>query len=116
MPVYVDDLFSTRWRRRWPYYQACHMIADSVVELFKMANDIGLKRSWFQCRPGSIDHFDLTPGMRRKAVRAGVVALDRVDFVAKLVELREAQGCKNHVQPTDPRLIVRQALLKGLRE
>jgi len=48
--------------RRW-----CHMVSDrSFEELHEFAQRLGLRRSWFQR-----DHYDLTPGMRAKAVRFG---------------------------------------------
>ena len=64
--VYVDNLFAASWR----FGQACHMTADTLVELHAMARRIGLKRSWFQPHP-RFPHYDLTKGMRAKAVLEG---------------------------------------------
>ena len=78
--VYVDKLFSTRAFRsnRWRHSQACHLFADTVEELHRFAQRIGLKRSWFQDNP-RFPHYDLTAGKRSQAVRSG----------AKEVVLRE---------------------------
>ena len=72
MTVYVDQLFRTSPGPRWPYRQACHLLADSVEELHVFARRIGLKREWFQER-NHLAHYDLTAGMRRKAIAAGAV-------------------------------------------
>ena len=97
MAVYVDDLFPTRRSQRWPYYVACHMLADTVEELHEMADLIGLKRSWFQ--PESSPHYDLTQRKRVFAMRAGAVAMDRIDMVNKIVDLRSAPLQKRQGMP-----------------
>ena len=89
MAVYVDDLFPTRRTRRWPYVKACHMIADSRLELFEMANTLYLDMDWLQ-RGGRLEHFDLTSGKRIHALRAGAIPLDRQDFVTKMKAVRRA--------------------------
>ena len=66
MSVYVDDMVACSRNSNWPYDQACHMAADTVEELHKFARRLGLRRSWFQS--GSLPHYDLTIGMRVKAV------------------------------------------------
>jgi len=86
MSVYVDPLVavtpaqlaSSPWRWRW----SCHLVADTLDELHAFAAQLGLRRSWFQDRR-KLPHYDLTPGMRRKAVAAGAVELsikDMMDF------------------------------------
>ena len=77
MTVYVDEtreharvsLPARRWGRLW-----CHMTADTEAELHEMAKAIGLKRAYFQRRPGpnrALDHYDLTPSKRAMAVKRG---------------------------------------------
>jgi hypothetical protein len=79
MSVYVDSIFAMvatkdaearrvggRTGHRW-----CHMMADTAEELHAMADTIGLKRAWFQG-----DHYDLTPGRRVAALRAGALEVD----------------------------------------
>lgn len=75
MTIMVDEL------RRWPTRIACfrsgsaHLTVDSglgdVEELHAFAARIGLRRAWFQS--GSTPHYDLTPGRRAAALRAGAV-------------------------------------------
>jgi hypothetical protein len=76
MPVYVDPLFDTSWadRAKWPYNQACHMMADTDEELHAMARKLGLKRSWHQMT--SISHYDLTKTKRTQAVKLGAIEVD----------------------------------------
>lgn len=66
--VYVDDLF------HWPGHKNmwCHMWADTEEELHSMARQIGLKRSWFQNKPG-FPHYDLYPSKRSKALIFGAM-------------------------------------------
>jgi hypothetical protein len=92
MTVYVDDsLISARVGRisgRWS-----HLFADTRVELHEFADRLGLKRSWFQdpaagttkgtrgrpAKPGSYHaeswHYDVTEGMRAKAIALGAVSV-----------------------------------------
>ncbi len=73
MTTYVDDMLmaaevrngTTVHRSRWS-----HLTADTVEELHEFAvRKLGLKRSWF--RDGRHPHYDLTEGMRYKALRLG---------------------------------------------
>jgi hypothetical protein len=77
MPVYVDKIrtikprsaFVRQWGTRW-----CHLTADTPDELHAMADQLGLKRRWFQPHPRH-PHYDLTPPKRAAAVSLG--ALER---------------------------------------
>jgi len=74
--VYVDRLMPVPPGLPWRWAMACHMEADSDVELLDMAQGIGLKPAWMQAaKPPRFPwpHFDLTPRMRAKAVAAGAV-------------------------------------------
>jgi hypothetical protein len=88
--VYVDPLFPTEPRPRWPFDQACHMTADTVGELHSFADRLKLKREWFQ--PVSLPHYDLTPGKRRAAVMLGAVELDLHQAAAHIKRLRQSLG------------------------
>jgi hypothetical protein len=81
--VYVDELRTyeesqfhgpmrgqaLRHGRSW-----CHMTADNLDELHRMAERIGLKREWFQPHPRvQFAHYDLTPGKRAQAIRWGAM-------------------------------------------
>jgi hypothetical protein len=93
MSVYVDTpveyaaevrgyVGRARTRFRW-----CHMIADSVAELHTMADQLGLRREWFQG-----DHYDLVPSKRTQAIRRGAIPLKRRDFVTVLRRSRAGEG------------------------
>ena len=95
MTIYVDDVRIPatvgRYRdRRW-----CHLMSDQIdpAELHAFAQRIGLRRDWFQpgTRLGSRtehdpagDHYDVTEAMRRRAVAAGAVEIDRAGLVELL--------------------------------
>ncbi len=79
MTVYVDTLRYPHGRPG-PAGQWCHLLADSDDELNEFAAALGLKLAWRQdgvprgCRkPTQPPHYDLTSGMRAKAVAAGAV-------------------------------------------
>lgn len=78
MSVYVDEMVACSRNRNWPYDQACHLVADSVKELHEFARRLGLRHSWFQSR--SLPHYDLTIGMRFKAIKLGAIEVDRNEF------------------------------------
>lgn len=79
MAVYVDHLFSMPSKDPRAFrvgesrgHQWCHMWADTEEELHVMADKLKLKRSWFQAKP-FLAHYDLTPGRREAAIRAGAL-------------------------------------------
>lgn len=79
MAVYVDPGMEwpvqSNWRGGW----VSHLYADTPDELHRFARRIGLKRWWCSdtTQPGSaLLHYDLTKGMRKKAVAAGAVEKD----------------------------------------
>jgi hypothetical protein len=86
-PVYVDPLFvaisrDSQARRvgdrnghRW-----CHMWSDDLDALHAMAARVGMKRQWFQNKPG-FPHYDLVPGRRWLALRFGAVERDLMDYL-----------------------------------
>jgi len=74
MSIYVDLLRPCSPNGHWRYAASCHLFADSVEELKVFAQGLGLKPEWFQDHQ-LMPHFDLTPGMRLKAVQAGAIEL-----------------------------------------
>jgi hypothetical protein len=92
MAVYVDDAFVAGDWGRWT--GGGHMQADSVEELHAFAARIGLRRSWFQTRPGrpEHDHYDLTRGKRAQAIAAGAVAETWRDAARRHHDARRADA------------------------
>jgi Protein of unknown function (DUF4031) len=71
MTVYVDDAH-IEWRgRRWS-----HLQADTPEELHAFAARLGLRRAWFQSKPGRPhhDHYDVPAEVRERAIALGAVA------------------------------------------
>lgn len=58
----------------------CHMFADTEEALHRMARRIGLRREWYQGHKWP--HYDLTPGKRMQAIKAGAVELSVNEAVA----------------------------------
>ncbi len=75
--VYVDHAFAFGDWGRWT--GGGHLQADSLDELHAFAERLGLRREWFQSRPGrpENDHYDLTEAGRRLALERGAIAEDR---------------------------------------
>jgi hypothetical protein len=73
--VYVDDGFVEGDWESWT--GGGHMQADTIEELHAMAEQLGLRRSWFQSKPDKPwhDHYDLTRSKRNQAIRLGAVSL-----------------------------------------
>ena len=67
MTVYVDPLRPYGLRGEW-----CHMAADSLDELHAMAEQIGLRREWFQ-EKARFPHYDLHGFGRQKALELGAM-------------------------------------------
>lgn len=96
MTVYVDDMFlradvpngGRQVRGVW-----CHMFSDSLdpTELHAMAARIGMRRSWFQHKPGRPfhDHYDVTKSRRTAAVAAGAVGVS----CEQMVEINRIKRC-----------------------
>jgi hypothetical protein len=88
--VYVDDGFVDG---DWGFWTGGgHMQADTPEELHAMADRLGLRRSWFQSKPGRPwhDHYDLTRSNRDLALRLGVIAVTRREAVKRNREVRLA--------------------------
>lgn len=76
MTVYADDAFCSDDPDGWGMWTGGgHLQADSLDELHAFAASIGLRRSWFQTRPGRPwnDHYDLTRTRRDAAILAGAI-------------------------------------------
>jgi hypothetical protein len=96
MAIYVDQIFeadpmdyaarnplarqAARHGTRW-----CHLWASAPEELERLhaiARAIGLKRQWFQDRPG-FPHYDLVPSKRVLALKKGAEPKDLRDFLVE---------------------------------
>lgn len=65
MTVYVDNM-----RTGYRQMVMCHMLADSESELHTMADQIGIKRQWYQG-----DHYDICLSKRTLALKAGAIEI-----------------------------------------
>lgn len=93
MAVYVDaitdygdtareaGLRTTRW---------AHLTADTREELHAFAARIGLRRAWFQNAGNYRWHYDVTPGKRTAALRAGAQPIDLTGLAALMARRRAA--------------------------
>lgn len=77
MSVYVDHAFAFGDWGRWR--GGGHLQADTSEELHAFAARMGLRREWFQSKPGrpENDHYDLTEAGRALALELGAIAEDR---------------------------------------
>lgn len=90
MTVYVDDV-----QHPFGNMIMCHMWADTLDELFAMADRIGVQRKWLQGHPtlslpqfrkASWVHFDIALSKKTLAIKAGAVLTDKygpVEFEAR---------------------------------
>jgi hypothetical protein len=84
MTVYVDDV-----RHRFGRMVMCHMWADSDEELHAMADAIGVARRWHQKPPkASWSHYDISLGMKAKAILRGAVLTDRYGPAEHVARIR----------------------------
>ncbi len=70
----------------------CHLMSDQAdpTELHRFAAALGLRRSYFQHRPGrpAHDHYDVTLGKRAQAIAMGATVLDQAGMVELLTRRR----------------------------
>lgn len=85
MAVYVDALRKCLKNTAWTWDKACHMVADSDEELHDFAKRIGLRQNWHQVSDSGLSHYDLTPGRRKEALRAGAIEIDRERMVKDFI-------------------------------
>lgn len=73
MPVFVDNA-----RIQWRGMLMSHLYADSLDELLRMVDRIGVARKWLQKPPkASWVHFDISEGKRRLAIVYGAIETDK---------------------------------------
>lgn len=81
MSVYVDPVLFHGGSKEFKWPRSCHMYADSLDELHRMAEAIGMRRAWFQDREG-LPHYDLVPARRMRAIAFGAIEHSRAEMVA----------------------------------
>ena len=93
MAVFVDDV-----RHRFGRMIMCHMWADSLGELLTMADRIGVQRKWLQQPPkASWVHFDISLGMKERAIAAGAILTDRYGPSEHVARLRGNQRMLDNI-------------------
>ena len=102
MTVYVDE-FPSGWGR---WSGGGHMLTTDLDELHAMAEQIGLKRSWFQ-HDKSFAHYDLVATKRLLAIVAGAVPIEFGELPDDVLMLNRADGT---YEPRHARLARRQLL------
>lgn len=90
MTVRVDDGFVEGEWGRWS--GGGHLQADTTDELHAFAERLGLRRAWFQSKPGRPwhDHYDLTREGRRRAIDLGAVPVPWREAARRNIALRRA--------------------------
>ena len=81
--IFVDKLRPCLSNENWEHDISCHLFADTINELKLFAGLIGLKESWFQDNK-RLPHYDLTEGMRIKAIKYGAVEMSNKDVLKRL--------------------------------
>ena len=87
--VYVDDAFVGG---DWGMFSGGgHLQADTLDDLHAFAARLGLKREWFQSKPGrpDKDHYDLTRKRRDQAILLGAIPEAVEDGTARRRRIRE---------------------------
>lgn len=75
MAVYVDNE-----RIAWDGREWCHLVADTLAELHNFAQQLGLRRAWFQDQ-ATYPHYDVTMSVRARALNLGALQADRVQLM-----------------------------------
>jgi len=81
--TYVDPLFRCMTSKHFHHSEACHLVADTVEEFHVFAQNLGLRRDWFQ--DGLVPHYDLSKRMRYKAIAAGAKSVGRKQFAKMMI-------------------------------
>lgn len=100
MAVYVDDV-----RHKFGRMVMCHMWADGLDELLAMADAIGIARKWLQQPPkASWIHFDVSLGMKTKAIALGAILTDKYGPSEHTARLDMASGDRDLAERGQERL------------
>jgi hypothetical protein len=101
LSVYVDSAFAVGDWGRWG--GGGHLQADTLDELHELADRMGLRREWFQSKPGrpENDHYDLTRAGRELALEFGAVDEDRAAGARRRQAIRCAHRAGNRSPARD---------------
>ena len=80
---YVDELVYVKKNGRKKY---CHMIAETVIELHRVAAEIGVGRHFFHSS-ARIPHYDLSEEWRTKALQHGAIEISSRELVQIATQL-----------------------------
>lgn len=86
--IFVDPLCNNGWKLG-PNSHLFVAPETPIEDLHIFAQSIGLRRAWFQHKPGKLPHYDVTKGKRAVAVRRGAVELTRAETVEILRKWRQ---------------------------
>ena len=89
--IFIDPMQPCVTNKKWPWPTACHLFVsvDTPLErLHEFADRIGLKRQWFQHKPGGLPHYDLTPKKRELAITYGATEVSIHDTAQAIREWR----------------------------
>jgi Protein of unknown function (DUF4031) len=102
LSVYVDHAFAAGDWGRWS--GGGHLQADTVEELHAFAARIGLRREWFQSKPGrpENDHYALTRTGRELAIRHGAIREDRRSSARRRQAIRLTRRATGQRSPGRP--------------
>jgi hypothetical protein len=97
LSAYVDNAFAVGDWGRWT--GGGHLQADTLDELHVFADRIGLRREWFQSKPGrpENDHYDLTQAGRELALEFGAIDEDRAGGARRRHAIRRARRAGNRL-------------------
>lgn len=87
MPVYVDKLYNHGFKLYGVNKPSCHLFADSLEELYKFGDLLGLKRSWIHKSNMGIYHYDISNNKRKKAIKLGAIYLQKRHLLRKFKQL-----------------------------
>lgn len=77
--VYVDEAIHP-WRGKlWS-----HLVADDLQELHDFAQQLGLKRTWFQNHKIQ-PHYDVTEAKRKQAIANGATPITTEEMAQRVV-------------------------------
>jgi hypothetical protein len=95
MSVYVDQAENNLGRMKM-----AHMVADTLDELHAMADQVGLKRKWFQDNPDH-PHYDLCQSKKRLAISLGAIEINSRQLVALVRKWRSEKVSGLTLTPAD---------------